>query len=177
MAAIDGDCLVINFADNFAVMARTKREALAIAKALTNAARRSPFGPFELKRVTPLRHVCDGFDFLGYRFKRVAFTPTCRPSEKNEVAFFTKALAIIRRIQRRRAGAKERLQHYVRSWAAAFPLWNAGDDLFWPRFWVRGVARQYAPYALSDVEHAMDWDGDAFRSMDIPPCCFAAGTL
>ena len=146
---------IVNFADDFGVMARTLSELEAITMALTSALRRCPSGSLQLRPKSPPRRVSDGVDFLGYRFRRRKGHLSIMPSEKNQIKFFAKTLDYLRAMRRGNPGAAGRFQRYVKSWAQAFPHWDCGDDLLWPRIWVNGVARQHLPTALSFAKYAM----------------------
>lgn len=153
---------IINYADNFGVMARTKQELMEAISALTRAFQRCPLGPFQLISKDGPRRVCEGFDFLGYRFRTKRGRLLCLPSDKCQKKFFTRSLRLMTRmVERREAGADGKLQRGALSWASAFPLWH-DDDLFWTGFWLRGVARQHYPRALPAVERLTEYDDGRF---------------
>ncbi|HYD23775.1 MAG TPA: reverse transcriptase domain-containing protein [Croceibacterium sp.] len=154
---------VINYGDNFELIARTRAELRMAITALTGAFRRSPHGPFRLTDKSGLRRVCDGFEFLGYHFRMKRGRIHCRPSKKSEVKFFTSALRLMRDIaQRRQPDAAIKLQRSALGWVSAFSQWRTNEPLFWTGFWLRGVAHQHCPAALRTIAELTEVDDERF---------------
>ena len=164
LRSVSSRFVVINYADDFGIMARTKREAKLISKTLISAARRSRFGHFQLIVKTRHRRVADGFDFLGYFFRKRNGEIRCEPSSKNCQEFFNKSYDHMRRVGRQSLDAVINLQKYVKSWTAAFPLWNAGKQIYWPRYWVQQIAKTNLPHLTEQIENAMLWSDNNFHS-------------
>lgn len=118
---------IVNFADNFLVMGRTRRECENALTSLSNAIERSPAGFFEVqtKKVTEVRH---GVNFLGFQFARELGSARVRLPEK-KLSDFQKT-AIHETLRAARTGAPWRKLYTVfagwRSSSAPAPV----ADLF-----------------------------------------------
>jgi Reverse transcriptase (RNA-dependent DNA polymerase) len=113
---------VVTIADDILVFTRTKAEADAILTTLPAAFAQHPAGSLRLKQSGP-RRVCDGFDFIGYRFRTRYGRAIAKPSDWNEYKF--RMLFNIDFARARTSRDFARLQQYVKSWCAAFELWDA----------------------------------------------------
>ena len=154
---------VINYGDNFMLVARTKAELKMAKSALTGAFRRSPHGPFRLTDKSGLRRVCDGFEFLGYYFRVKRGCIHCRPSDEAETKFFTSALRLMRGIaERRQPDAAIKLQRSALGWVSAFSQWDTSEPLFWTGFWLRRVARQHCAAAFQIIAELTDVEKECF---------------
>lgn len=179
--SIPRDAMVVNVADDFAIMARTKREAIALQQALISAARRCPHGHFQLLPKSDLRRVSDGFAFLGYDFSFRKRVLKCTPSTTNLAKFLIKAARLIARIDEHRVNRTRELQRLLRSWRSAFRHWDAGPDCFAPRSWVLGAAEKLQRSQRIAVQEAMRWHEGNFLPtrkwsvLDAPPSCFVTG--
>ena len=132
-AALDevdlGDHFIRVSADNIAVLTRNRAEADWIEQVLVAAFERSPAGCLRLK--TCVRRLADGFEFLGYRFRRQKGRVTVDPSRKNLAKFNRQFWASM--IERRHRGKRLRmrwLEKRIRSWCVGFPLLGR-DRLDW----------------------------------------------
>lgn len=139
LGQISSDAVVINCSDDFAVMARTRREVVSLSEALTSAVRRCPHGHLQLEPKSAIRRVSDGFSFLGYDFRFRRSRLKCEPSRSNIAKFVTKAALILRRPSAE--AARNELQRYVRSWRNAFSQWDAGPDMLAPRVWILQISK------------------------------------
>jgi hypothetical protein len=163
---------VINYADDFGVMARTKREVTAIAQSLIRALAHSPAGCLQLRNKVhgTARRVADGFEFLGYYFRSRRGTVICQPADKNLVNFNSKTCAYISAAEAGNPNALLHLRRYMRSWWSAFPLVSAhlnGNDLFFARHHVHELVRRRHRRALPLTEMAMTFGDDDFAPL--PP--------
>ena len=163
---------VINYADDFGVMARTKREVTAIAQSLIRALAHSPAGCLQLRNKVhgTARRVADGFEFLGYHFKSRRGTVICQPADKNLVNFNSKTCTYILAAVAGNPKALQHLRRYMRSWWSAFPLVGAhlnGNDLFFARHHVHELVRRRHRRALPLAEMAMAFGDDDFAAL--PP--------
>lgn len=166
------DIRIINVADDFGIMARTKRDADAITLALTRASARSPAGRFQLrpKPHSGPRRACDGFDFLGYHFRKRRSHTTCRPSDRNETKFNTRVHDLATKALDGSPDALTRLRRYVKAWWGSFPLHKphlADADFWWARRHVREVVRRHQRAALPLIEIAMEWGENDYAPL--PP--------
>lgn len=166
------DVRIINDADDFGIMARTKRDADAITLALTRATARSPAGCFLLrpKAHSGARRVSDGFDFLGYRFRKRQSFIDCQPSDANLIKFNTRVLGFATLLESDVIRAVQKFRRYVRQWWQSFPLVSIhleGRDFFWGLHHVDEVVRRHRPIALPLARIAMRWDGNDYACL--PP--------
>lgn len=163
---------VINYADDFGVMARTKREVTAIAQSLIRALAHSPAGCLQLRNKVhgTARRGADGFEFLGYHFRSRRGTVICQPADKNLVNFNSKTCTYILAAEAGNPKALQHLRRYMRSWWSAFPLVGAhlnGNDLFFARHHVHELVRRRHRRALPLAEMAMAFGDDDFVAL--PP--------
>jgi hypothetical protein len=162
----------INYADDFGVMARTKREVTAIAQSLIRAFAHSPVGCLQLRNKVhgTARRVADGFEFVGYHIRSRRGTIICQPTDKNLVNFNRKTCGFILDAEAGNPNALLRLRRYMRSWWSAFPLVRAhldGNDLFFARHHVHELVRRRHRRALPLAEMAMTMCDDGFAPL--PP--------
>ena len=151
---------VINYADDFGAMARTKREVTAIAQSLIRAMVHSPVGCLQLRNKVhrTARRVADGFEFLGYHFRMRRGAVICQPTDKNLTKFNRRVCEFIAAAEGGSAKALQHLRRYTRSWWSAFPLTGphlSGGDLFFARHHVRELVRIRRRRALPLAEMAM----------------------
>lgn len=162
LARFAPDVRIINLADDFGIMARSKRDAEAISTTLIRASARSPAGRFQLrpKHHTGSRRSCDGFDFLGYRFRARRSHIWVAPSERNYIRFNTRVLDFAVRMRDGDLRALAELRRYVRAWWGSFPIYDphiVHADYFWARRQTTEVVRRHCPAALPLVRAAMEW--------------------
>ncbi|RPF72154.1 reverse transcriptase domain-containing protein [Aurantiacibacter spongiae] len=163
---------VINYADDFGVMARTKREVTTIAQSLVRALAHSPAGCLQLRNKVhgTARRVADGFEFLGYHFRSRRGTVICQPADKNLIKFNTKTCAYILEAEAGHAKALLRFRRYMKSWWSSFPLVRAhldGNDMFFARHHVRELVRRRYRRTMPLAEIALEMDGENFAPL--PP--------
>lgn len=163
---------VINYADDFGVMAPTRSEAQAIAQSLIRAVAHSPAGCLQLrsKAHRTARRIADGFDFLGYRFRRRRGSVICEPSDRNLGSFNRKTCAFLRSAEAGNPLALMHLRRFMRSWWSAFPLVDVHlgqNDYFFARHHVKELTRRRLRRALPLAQMAMSFDGSDF--MPLPP--------
>lgn len=136
LSAVPEGVKVVAYADDILLLTRTRDEISAAVQALQRAVRHSPYGPFTLKTCETKR-ACDGFDFLGYRFKRRATgAPKIRPSDEAFKAFRTgfrqrKLLDMCYRFTERQAW------RYVANWLRTKPLWSEHHKDIFRSSWER----------------------------------------
>lgn len=126
---------VVNYADNFLLLARTRRELEQALQDLQCATRRHQAGRFELQ-VGPIRRVADGFDFLGYHLHHYKGEAFAEPSKDSLREAATEIVKRTRDLMRQRPNARRRLSSYCSGWSSAFSLWpratqNVTSALFW----------------------------------------------
>lgn len=122
-ARLPKEVRVVVYVDNILILGKAKRDVLKAKKALSCALAQSPVGWLRLKFGSRLRRVCDGFDFLGYRFRRKAGHVFVRASDKNRARFWAKCEDVMGKLAagKVRPGA---LRELVCSWAGAFQEWD-----------------------------------------------------
>lgn len=116
---------VIAYADDILVLTQTKREAEAHLETLRRALGTHPAGSLQLKHAE-IHRASDGFNFLGYRFRVRKGTATAEPPQhKQQVNVQTayKLLAVAERCPKWLPVLRQR----VKSWFAAYPLWETGQ--------------------------------------------------
>lgn len=155
LGQIPADAFVINVADDFAIMARTKREVVALKEALTSAVRRCPHGNLQLIAKSPIRRVSDGFSFLGYDFRYRRLRLKCEPSRSNQTKFLVRVGCILRRMSAEPMEHAKTLQRVIKSWRNAFSQWDAGPDMLGPRLWVVQLSSRFHPVARNAVNEAL----------------------
>jgi hypothetical protein len=166
------DVLIVNDADDFGILARSKRDANAIETALIRATARCPVGCFQLRSKTrnSVRRACDGFDFLGYHFRKRRSHVDCRPNEKNQTKFNTRVRYLAVEALDGSQDAIIRLRRYVKAWWRSFPLYDphlADGDFFWARRQVLEVTRRHAPAALPLAKIAMEWEDTDYAPLPL----------
>jgi len=114
---------VMTHLDDILVFCRTKRKADLSLQALRAALEQHPAGPLALKRAE-IRRAYDGFDFLGYRFRRRNGEPIAQPTERNRRRFRAGMIAHILATALKGEGA-DKARNFVRSWCGQFKLWPA----------------------------------------------------
>lgn len=134
---VSGAGVVINYADNFLLMAKTKRGLETMKTILREELRTHPAGPLTVEEVYNKFSHNFAFDFLGYKLVPVNSTLTPEISEKNE----KKARKIRSRAYQAirsnlpeneiRKLVQQRVQEH-RDLLAAFPLW-AGAEAYQSR--------------------------------------------
>lgn len=158
------DVVLVVYADNILVLGRSEASVEVAATSLGRSFRNSRVGSLVLHR-TRCRRVCDGFDFLGYRFRVRAGRIAIRPSDKNLVKFAERCCDL-------RYGDKKGsfadLDRYSRSWTNSFPLWNARH--LWARgVWTtvagRGPSRQGLQRVAKDWASWLECPGGLFTSV------------
>ncbi|AYG59685.1 hypothetical protein [Rhizobium jaguaris] len=141
------DVELVNYADNFALLARTRRELEAAIQSLSAAFGQHPAGDMRLT-CDGIKRLSDGFVFLGYQIKRVRGKVEAVPTGKNVEKFARKFDRLAaRQVVGEDAGGKEMLRA-VKAWRAAFREWQAGD------FWILARLRAY-DRALPDARRAL----------------------
>jgi hypothetical protein len=125
---------VLTHLDDILVLTRTKREAELSELALRVALEQHPAGPLALKRAE-IRRACDGFDFLGYRFRRRKGEPIAQPTERNRRRFRAGMIAHI--LATAINGEGEKARNSIRSWCGQFKLWPAATT--WKALHLRDI--------------------------------------
>ncbi len=117
---------VVNYADNFVLMAKTPNDALTMYKALFVLLRKHPAGPLSLKIEWRTFKDNGCFEFLGYIFEVTEKGFSIEPTNDNRQKFHEQVNREYKRIlskdmspTRRMARIKE-LRGYVNSWTGAF---------------------------------------------------------
>lgn len=147
---IPPDVVLVVYADNILVLGRTDASVRIAATSLGRSFGHSRVGSLVLHR-TRCRRVCNGFDFLGYRFRVRAGRIVIRPSDKN-LAKFAERCCDLRYGDKK--GSFADLDRYSRSWTNSFPLWNARH--LWARgVWTTVASRGPSRSGLQQV--AKDW--------------------
>jgi hypothetical protein len=120
MACVPAEACLVNFADNYQALGRTRQEAELALKALKPAVERCPAGRFKLihKKVRRLDH---GIEFLGYRFKANRYGVSIKPAKAKEQEFYQKVRDLIRSSDSevKKAAA---LKTLLMSWSSAYEL-------------------------------------------------------
>ena len=118
MATVPSGTEVINYADNFLLLGRTKREVEEALETLKAAVRQCPAGCFELKAKTA-RRCADGFDFLGYRFRKSRHRASADPTNQSIGKF---VLRVYNEVDRLCSGRTKPNKLYLRvcSWWGAY---------------------------------------------------------
>ncbi len=117
---------VVNYADNFALMAKTQNDVMSMFQTLRSLLKDHPAGPLSLKNEWETSKTNGYFEFLGYDIMIGKFSIYFEPTMDNYQKFheevnrqykriLTKTLSKMRRLKR-----IKRLREYVRSWTDAF---------------------------------------------------------
>lgn len=109
--------LLENSADNFVIIGRTRADVGQAVHSLRDAFGRHPAGPFQLTD-DGVRRVADGFEFLGYRFRRRKHSPLVVPTNANIQKFHRKVTEWIGRLHR--GASAKRMLGSLRGWSNAF---------------------------------------------------------
>lgn len=129
--ALPGDAVPVLYRDDVLVLVRTRREADAVVSALVGALYRHPAGRLTMKRCE-VRRVADGFEFLGYNFRRRGCATTAVPKKENvELVQRRAMLALCDDLEARR-WEPDSVKEVYRSWLAGFPLWEVGEMIAVP---------------------------------------------
>lgn len=93
--SLPGLIALIVYSDNIGVLVRSREEALAVQEAVLGAFSRSRAGPFSPSKVS-IKDVATGFNFLGYRWRRlkgrIHAEPSRRRHERWEMEFGNRLL-------------------------------------------------------------------------------------
>jgi hypothetical protein len=121
-------CKPILYVDDLLVFTHSRTEADAVYRTMGFALQRNPAGTFEPGYVQ-VRRCCDGFNFLGYRFRKQRNSPTVRPSNRSLEKFTQKYRsqlhsAVLEYLRTGRSGKLQRLGRYIRSWHASQDQWD-----------------------------------------------------
>jgi hypothetical protein len=141
LSALPPSVLVVNYADNFLMMARTRRELEQVTRDLSAAVERPcqhPAGAFQLHQ-GPMRRISDGVEFLGYRLHHYQGLAYVEPTRDAKRKFARRFMALLADVARCRRNGTSRLRAYVRGWRNAYSAWrrvdrNIGSALFWGMF-------------------------------------------
>lgn len=131
------DGKVINFADNFLIVSETNSGTASMIHALTSALLGHPAGPL-FPKIHQEADPHETFDFLGYTFTGSLGDVIARPTERNVDKFNWQLSRHLKRLKAATSAgqvkaARERAIRYVKSWSAAFSLWQEVK-------WFRGQA-------------------------------------
>ena len=125
LAGLPAGAQVLTHLDDILVLTRTRGEADLILLALRVALERHPAGRLALRRAD-IRRTCDGFEFLGYRFRRRKGEPPAQPTQRNITRFHAFLDAHCLATQITGEGA-DKARCYVNGWCAQFRLWPAAE--------------------------------------------------
>ncbi len=126
--------IVVNYADNFLLMAKSKADLVSISETLCGALDAHPAGPLR-SRVECEAEPGDMFNFLGHELAYIPNgTVRIAPSPENLWRFNWKFDRKLERISssdvppRERAKQRANIRRYVRSWCGAFKLWPGAES-------------------------------------------------
>jgi hypothetical protein len=122
------DCVLIVYADNIFIAARSKVARDAAVAAVGNYLHAHPAGPFRLHK--EIRNRTDQpFEFLGYDISiaqgNVSFQPTHAGFERMFAALETAELADMSR----QDGLITETEQRIRTHAAGYPMWDDPDQI------------------------------------------------
>jgi len=120
---------VINFADNFLILAPSKAEACSNVNALRCACESLPAGPLRLVANEP-RPSTEWFEFLGYSMRAHEGKASICPSNGNMERFNHIANDYEDRLSECVGDGDELFkdaERFVRSWSSAFQRWPCSD--------------------------------------------------
>ena len=126
------------YADNIAVFARTKKEAIEVRDTLIRALSRGPAGNLRFGKKEVVK-ATEGFEFLGYELRVVRGNAVAKPTDDNQQSVLDK---FIGHMTRRRY---DKARRCVTRWAPQFNLWPAIDE--------------WLDWMLSEVEFAASQSG------------------
>ena len=133
---------IVNYADDFLVLGRTRAEAEKALQTLCSAVKRCPAGSFVLK-VGKVRRSADGIDFLGYNLRSGRYWTDAKPLKKTLDRFVRRIPRIITNMQQHKPADKRCLMRYVSGWRASNQLWTSRDH------W---IFQQLRPWAMAFPE-------------------------
>ena len=132
LAALPGCGRVVGYLDNILVMGKTADDVSLMKSNLKEALLGHPVGPF-VSRIMGAASPGKGFDYLGYEFFQKGATYKVRPSGYNMSKFCHTFDHGLDKIEDKdlshavRVRMAKHLERYVRSWTAAFRLWEKTD--------------------------------------------------
>lgn len=106
-----------NYADNFVVMGRRRADVEQAVHSLRGAFERHPAGPFQLTD-NGIRRIADGFEFLGYHFRRRKGRDLAVPTRKNISKLYERFKHHVDDL--RRGGDPKELRASLKCWVNAF---------------------------------------------------------
>ncbi|MFC1672605.1 reverse transcriptase domain-containing protein, partial [Pseudomonadota bacterium] len=131
--SLPAEIRLVVYADNFLILAKSEEAAATAAHAVGTVLLDHPAGPLSSK-VLHDGWASEGFTYLGHTFKFSGTTYYVEPSAKNRQKFqreyekrLKEAMNDAQSIKKQRY-AIARLERLVRSWAAAFRLWDGVDE-------------------------------------------------
>ncbi len=125
---LPGHGRIVNFSDNFAILAKTEGDVVSMAQTLGSAIVAHPAGPL-VPKIRQTAAPDQPFSFLGYTFTRAGGGVVLRPTDRNFAKFQEKFSRWLKKLQSANSPAsaatrKKAAVRYVKSWAAAFSLWD-----------------------------------------------------
>ena len=120
---------MINYADNFLILAPSEAEADSIVNTLRCACKSLPAGPLRLVAKEP-RPSTERFDFLGYSLRAHEGKASIRPSNGNLCRFDYIVNDYEDRLLESVGDVDELFkdaERFVRSWSSAFQRWPCSD--------------------------------------------------
>jgi hypothetical protein len=127
---LDAPGAIVNYADNFVLIAKTPNEAKFIFETLQGLMKVHPAGPLSLKIDGYAFEKGQSFEFLGYRFLWGLDGYVLHPTNDNREIFTKEAKRRFQRIALSETAGEakdriKRLRNYVRNWTSAF---SASDE-------------------------------------------------
>ena len=138
LTAVPKGTRLVCYADNIAVFARTKKEAIEVRDTLIRALSRGPAGNLRFGKKEVVK-ATEGFEFLGYELRVVRGNAVAKPTDDNQQSVLDK---FIGHMTRRRY---DKARRCVTRWAPQFNLWPAIDE--------------WLDWMLSEVEFAASQSG------------------
>lgn len=130
--------VVLTYADNILLMARSAKESVSMRIALSKLLSEHPAGPLKLnkpKTYKPGQPV----EFLGYRLTVNGAKCYIEPSQKNLKQFHAETVRRLKNIEAEgtsiyfRKVLVSKLRRYVKSWPNSFKLWPGGEQ-HWKKY-------------------------------------------
>ena len=171
-----GDYRVVRYADDFVIFAKSKEDIEAIPSILSPYLEERGLELAEDK--TRITHISDGFDFLGFNFRRYktfnGFKHLCKPSQESIKKFKSKVSDICRQFNGHNVDSLiKRLNSLIRGTAnywkphVAKDIFSAMDNYIWrkaykfvrrlhsdkPWYWIK---EKYYPF-YDDGKHYGNW--------------------
>ncbi|WP_420418332.1 reverse transcriptase domain-containing protein [Pacificispira sp.] len=113
------------YADNILVLARSKRELALTQTTLITAFAQSPVGELRLVPKSDQRRVCDGFEFLGYWFRRRKGKTQVKASQRNYRKLIKACEKRMSKLPKRDGFWRDEvLEQMLRSWFPQFSAWR-----------------------------------------------------